>query len=405
MIKVSTEYYNKKEAELFMSYPNYKSIDRKIQRDISILKSEFLATLMFTEQADEDGWRTYEDLRIRVQHRLGDIEDILDFSKSTVNSKQSSRRMMASGLTERLGVSLGLNIVNQFHGLSEADWAITSDKYKNGKRLKDFDYEISIASDGEKFIQVENKGSVCDDNTKKNSSVSQQYTSIKKKKKEILEYENEEGIPRHQNIYYGTIGVVDNQNTAKVWLVDPEPFYIDWSPLKFKIIARLSFYANLFNEIGVHDKIVDSLIERIEKLKASKDIESFNKVPLKGIKSTRTYVKAKNFVKINTTEAFGSFFFVDTVKGVKIYLVAITKVILKLVISQDFESIINYVYKNAELSEKVIIEMSAKLSEKDEDFEMIQDKFTWDSKRKKFSEQYYSLLESTSSGRIFGLVD
>lgn len=406
MIKVSTSYYNKEEAELFKSYPNYQTINGKIQSDISIPKSEFLASLMFTEQANEDGWRSYDDLKDRVQHRLGDIEDILDFDDDSIKTNHSSQRINASGLTERLGVSLGLNVVNQFHGFSEADWAITEDEYIDGKRLKDFDYQISMASDGQKFIQVENKGNVCADNSKKNSSVSRHYNSIKEKKSDIITREKSAGIPRHQNIYYGTIGVIDSQNKAKVWLVDPIAFNVEWNPRKFKLISRLSFYANLFAEIGVHKRILIPLLQKIELLKETDNIDKFDKVRLEGIQKTpRTFFSAKNFVKINTNEAFGSFFFVKTEKGIKVFLMAITKEILKLIISQDFEEILSYNYKNADLNEKAIIEMSTKLTQATEEFEMTKTEFVLDEKRKRLFAQYYGSIEHTSSGRIFGIIN
>jgi len=405
MIKVSVEYYNNKEAVLFISYPNYKTINAKIHVEFKISKSEFLTTLMFTEQANENGWHTYNDLKKRVQYRLGDIEDILDFNDDTIKVKQSSQRVNASGLTERIGVSLGLNVVNQFHGLSEADWSITEDEYFDGKRVKDFDYEISIASDGQKFIQVENKGNVCDDNTKKNSSVSQHYKSIKEKKEEILEREELANIPRHENIYYGTIGVVDGKNKAKVWLIDPIAFNIEWNPKKFKLLSRLYFYAKLFKEIGVHKRIIVPLIERIELLKKSGNISEFDKVRLKDTyKSLKIFISAKNFANINTNEAFGSFYFVKTKEGTKVFLMAVTKEILKLIINQDFNGIINYEYKNGDLDEKATVELSTKLSQTSEEFEMTKVQFVFDEKRKRLFAQYYGTIEYSSSGRIFGII-
>lgn len=398
-IELSAEYYNNEEKKLFEKYPNYEDIKQILDRKFTIPKDEFLSYMMFTEQADEEGWKTYEDLKIRTQHRLGDIDDYLDFSNNSIKAKKTPDRMKSSGLTERIGVSLGLNVINKFHGLTEADWAITSDTYIDGKRVKDFDYEINMASDGAKFIQVENKGSIVDDNSLKSSTVSRHYSSIKEKKKELLEREIERGISRHQNIYYGTIAVLDQNSKAKVWLVDPDAFQVDWNPRKFKLISRLLYYLNVFKEIGIHKNIIETLYERIERLIESNDIESYNKKPL-NIKSRipLMYIGANNFVNINNSYAFGSFFFIDNKKEGDVFIVALPKAIIKLILSQDFERILKYEFKDADFSNKVSIELSTKLN-------IAGEEFVFDESKKRYFYQKNQNISSILSGRIFGLIN
>lgn len=401
-LKLSVDYYNNAEKALFKSYPNFVTLTNLLNHDFSISKAEFVSYLMFTEQADEDGWRTYPELKDRVQNRLGDIEDILNFSKGSIQSKQSSLRMNDSKMTERIGVSLGINVVNKLHGLTEADWAITDNVYIDGKRIKDFDYEIPLASDGTKFIQVENKGTVNNNNSFKTPSVSNHYSSIKAKKNSILAREQAQGIPLHQNIYYGTIGVLDSQNTAKVWLVDPPTFEVKWNPIKFKLISRLIYYSKVFSEIGIHNRFQIALDKRIHQLFTAKDINEFNRVPLDVPLPTYTYIKYNNFVNINNNEAIGTFFFINSNE---VFLLALTKVIIRLVLLQNFDGILEYDHKNVELSDKVIIELSAKLSKESEAFEYSKTKFELDKSRKRYFYQVYQEIGFTSSGRIFGKIN
>jgi hypothetical protein len=404
MIKASVEYYNNEEADLFKSYNNYIEINDKIQSGITIPKSEVLTYLMFTEQAEEDGWRTYKDLQERVQKRYADIEDILNFDDDSIKSKQSSTRMNASGLTERLGVSLGLNVVNQLHNLSEADWSITKDKYIGGKRIKDFDYEIELASDGQRFIQVENKGNVCADNSKKNSSVSKHYSSIKGKKNEILRTEKSNNIPLSENIYYGTIGVIDDQNIAKVWLVDPDPFQLEIGPRLFRLTTRLKFYLNLFKAVEIRKVIVDALEERIEKIEQSRRYQEFNKIRLVS-GNLMTYIERHTLLtKINSNEAFGIFFPIETNSRVGVYILAVTKEIIKHIINQDFEAILNYSCKNGEFEDKVIVELSIGKKAPDLANESLAQYFVKNDKRNSLNFQDYYKLNYTSSGRIFGFM-
>lgn len=404
-LKLSVDYYNAAEKKLFQSYPNYKVLSGILKSEFTISEAELVSYMMFTEQANVDGWRTYPELKERVQYRLGDIEDILDFKQGSIQTKQSSLRMNASKMTERIGVSLGINVINKIHGLTEADWAITDDIFINGKRVKDFDYEISLASDGTKFIQVENKGAVNEDNSYKTPSVSEHYSSIKKKKKCIREREQPKGESKNQNLYYGTISVLDNQNTAKVWLVDPTALDIEWSPRKFKLISRLIYYSKVFAEIGVHDRFKVALNNRIFKLIESKEINIFDNVPLEVSLKTYTYIKYNNFVNINSKEALGTFFFINNNKGNSLFILALTKVIIRFVLLQKFDEILNYNYNHAELSERVSIELMAKLNKESEEFEFSSNKFVFDEKRKRYFYQVYQKLYSTSSGRIFGKIN
>jgi hypothetical protein len=83
---------------------------------------------------------------------------------------------------------------------------------------------------------------------------------------------------------------------------------------------------------------------------------------------------------------------------------ALTKVIIRLVLLQDFDKIIEYEFKNAEISDKVIIELSAKLNKASEEFEFTKTKFALDERRKRYFYQSYQEIGFTSSGRIFGKI-
>lgn len=404
-LQLSVNYYNDEEAKLFKAYDNYTVIDQMIRHHLLISEDEFKSYMLFTEYADEDGWRTYRDLADRVQHRLGDIEDFLDFSQGSIQTKMSSTRMNDSRMTERIGVSLGLSVVNKFHCLTEADWAITPNVYIGSKRVKDFDYQIPMTSDGSRFIQVENKGSINDDNNYKTSSVSNHYSSIKGKKESILDREKAQAIARHQNIYYGTIGVLDNHNTAKVWLVDPEAYNVDGNPKKYKLISRLIYYAKLFEEIGINKNIQEELHERIDQILNSHDYTKYNNKTLKANQGVRYgLIQTKNFVSINYGEIFGSFFFIKRDNIVQPFVVAMPKALINIIISQNFNEILKYEYQNYEMSDKVTVELSLKLNQTKEDSEYIEQKFVLDKKKKRYHYQSYQQVSYTSSGRIFGVI-
>lgn len=402
---LSVDYYNAEEKRLFEDYPNFADIDRIVNANLRISREEFLTYMMFTEQADDEGWRTYEDLRARIEHRLGDIDDYFELFEGSIKVKTSSKRIHNAGLTERVGVTLGLNVVNEIHGLTEADWEITEDRYnEDGERKKDFDYQYSIASDGEKFIQVENKGNVAENNTEK-SSVSAKKKSIKDKKEVLRAEEREIDIPLHQNLYYGTIGVLDSENTAKVWLIDPPAFEMDIDPKKFKLITRLKFYLTVFQEINIHKRIRLGLEERIKDIENSDNYEEYNLKRLPNSDISFTYIQGGNFAGINTNQAFGRFFSIKTDDGYRLFLIALRKEIIKWVIYQDFDAILDYTFEGEELKgSKAEVFLRVNAGGYTEKMRYAKPELVFSEKGKSYIYQGYQDIGYTSSGKIFGLV-
>jgi len=403
-ISLNVNYYNQKEKELFKKYPNHEKIESIVNNEVIISKGEFIAYLMFTQQHDKAGWRTYEDLCKRTEKWLSDIDEYISYDEGSILSQVSANVMKAPGLTERIGVSLGLNVVNKLHELNEADWAITGNEYHplTGKRLPDFDYEILVASDGHKFIQVENKGSVAKDNKLKSSSVSQSYSSIKRKKEDILEREKKKGISKHENLYYGTIGVLDQKKTAQVWLVDPPAFNIEWDPYKYKVISRLTFYLKTFKEVNVQPRLIRLLIQRIKLLIESEDITTFNKSRLISQKEIlRKFVKKNHFASFGNNIAFGQTLEINSENRKSRFLSMLTKEAIKMVVDQDFDQIIKY---NFQLdndvksfgftisSKSLIIEFVT-----NESVKVIHNDFNGEQ-----IAMYEGNIYTTSSGRVFG---
>ncbi len=263
IINLSLEYYDAAQQTLFQGFPNATQLNTLVQNVIAIDKANFLAYMMFTEQMDKNGFRTYNDLQRRIQNRLGDIDDFLSFNNGSVQSKMTALEMMQPAFTERIGVTLGLCVINKIHGLTAADWK-KIDETRGRNAHPTFDFEFPIASTGTTFIQAENKGSIVTDNTLQNASVQNHYNGIKIKKDYVRAEEAKKQIYIHQNLYYGTIGVLDSRanGIGKVWLVDPPAFEIEMEPRKYKLLARLHYYLDEFKNIGVKGRIIKALETR-----------------------------------------------------------------------------------------------------------------------------------------------
>lgn len=358
MIDVSVKYYNKTEENLFLKYPNLIELKQLTDKVVSIKKSDLLSYMIFTEQKDIAGFATFLELNNRVEKRLGDIDDYLTFTNRSVQSKFIGA-CMDNNLTERLGVGLGLSVLNQLHNLTEADWKRIPE-VPGPRGFKTLDFEISLASDGASYISVENKGSTVEDNLRKPSNISHHYSSIKNKKISI-----NITTTSHLSLHYGTIGVLDNKkdSIARVWLVDPPSTEIRMDPYKYKLLARLHYYLDEFRNIGIRKRILDALENRITEISNRQDYLSLNNIPLlERIRDSENfYIDNRNsFVAIDTNEAFGKFFTIQIKQNPFLFILAYPKSIIKAIVRQNFNEIIKFNYNPSFLNENIGILLRAK---------------------------------------------
>jgi hypothetical protein len=409
-LKIDIAYYNEQQRTLFQGFPNSNAINQIVQNGITISEDEFLAYMMFTWQMDFNGFRTYNELSELVQNNLGAVNKLLSFNNGSIQAREIGNNLMQTGYTERIGVSLGLCLLNKIHNLTAADWKkIPTVPGRKGHPT--FDFEISIASTGNNFIQCENKGSAVTDNSIQNFSIVAHYSSIERKKTYVRSQEEKNQNQIHQNLYYGTIGVLDNRanSTAKIWLVDPPPFEVEMEPRKFKLLARLSYYLNEFKKIGVKRRIIEALEIRIIEIEEAKDYNQFNfkklddRFPENG--GYNLYMEGRMLASIDTNEAFGRIFLIEDKKRVAAYLIAYPKTIMRLILRQDFEAILDYSYSSGFMKENVQVFM--RISKSDFVKYKMQEnlKFIFNERNRFFEAIYFGYVNYTSDGRIFGILN
>jgi hypothetical protein len=407
-VKLSVEYFNSDQQKLFQSFPNAIDLNTLVGEGIPISKDEFLAYMMFTEQMDRDGFRTYNELCSKITQRLGDIDDFLSFNNESVQARIIGNDLMQTSITERIGVALGLCVINKIHGFTAADWKkIPTVAGRNGHPT--FDFEIPIASTRTNFIQAENKGSAIADNSLKIGSVQAHYKSIQVKKDYVRKEEAKRNIPIHQNYYYGTIGVLDNNENskAKVWLIDPPAFEIEMKPAKYKLLARLRYYLDEFKNIGVNTKIINALGKRIEEIEDSSQYIKFDNVPLdyKYPRAFHLFMDGKMFAAVDNNEAFGRIFIVEHKKNSFPYLIAFPKALMRIIILQNFNSILEYEYNPDFISEDVQVLMRIGIKDLESNKLPLNIKFILNERRKYFEATYWGKISHTNDGRIFGLLE
>jgi hypothetical protein len=108
------------------------------------------------------------------------------------------------------------------------------------------------------------------------------------------------------------------------------------------------------------------------------------------------------FAAVDTNEAFGKFFIVEKEEGIFPFILAFPKSLLKLIVFQRFEEILNYKYYQEILKSKVNVLLRVYPDDEIEDVYIEKLGFVFNERKKYFEASYYSSLSYSSSGRIFG---
>jgi hypothetical protein len=276
-IKVQVDFYDDEQKKKLLDYPTCERIKEIVKSGIEVPIVEFLTYYLFyRKRPGMPGYRNYEDLGRKIGKSLSDLEDFINFNGISISTPHNIGEQDIH-ITERIGESIGLSVMNRIHDISEADW----DRIKRGKGVRIFDY--AIASDGTSIIQVEAKGSSINNNDLRLSTVRNHKSSIIGKKTEIAELEAINKYPYPANLRYGTITILDNRkdSTVKCLLVDPEPEYENTPPAKLRLINRMRFLRDWITFISPQSQFAAALSTRVAALEALSDPFELDGIPLR----------------------------------------------------------------------------------------------------------------------------
>ena len=113
----------------------------------------------------------------------------------------------------------------------------------------------------------------------------------------------------------------------------------------------------------------------------------------------------KMFAAVDNNEAFGRIFIVDRNKNNYPYLIAFPKALMRIIVLQNFNSILKYEYNPDFISEDVQVLMRIRL--KDIELSRLPSnmEFILNERRKYLEATYWGKVSHTNDGRIFGLLE
>lgn len=349
-IKVQVEFYDEEQKKKLLDYPTKKQIEEIVRDGIKVPIEEFLTYYLFyRKRPGIPGYRNYEEIGEQIGISLFDLKDFIGFNGISISTPENVGKQDIH-ITEKVGESIGLSVINRIHDISEADWDRIPE-IRGRSAMRTFDYRV--ASDGQSIIQVETKGSSIDNNDLKPSTVSKHKSSIIDKKVKIAELEADNAYPYPANLRYGTITVLDSRtnSTAKCIMVDPEPEYEKTAPAKLRLINRMRFLRDWISFISPRSQMASSLSTRVAGLEALSNPFELDNVPLfkgtgepfepilspSGIDYTLSFLLGKSHVTDGPSSGI-----VTKISDDYLFFLGIRDEIAVLAAKQDFENILSY---------------------------------------------------------------
>jgi hypothetical protein len=113
----------------------------------------------------------------------------------------------------------------------------------------------------------------------------------------------------------------------------------------------------------------------------------------------------KMFAAVDNNEAFGRIFIVEYNQNNLPYLIAFPKALMRIIILQNFDTILKYEYNPDFISENVQVLM--RIGIKDFESSKLPDdmEFVLSERRKYYEATYWGKVDHTNDGRIFGLLE
>lgn len=334
IVKIKVGFYDKEQKDLIeQNFPKDFELLKKFDgKTIDISLEDFKTYAFFRHQYKKRGGKhqTFLDLK-SVAQNWGHYDTYFGLQGDKIVNIYPER-IEAPDASEMIGVAGGLALASEVYGLTQADWT----KIPITISHKDFDFSHTSSIAG-RFINIEAKGSIADDNSAKESSVSNL-------KRNIIEKKKDDGFKKKYNYSrdccIGIITVADKTKNLQSWLVDPAIDDFESSPEKVKLLKRLYFYHSIFSLLSKRSYLSITLANRIKAIELISDYKNLDNVPLinysfNKIQVPDSFISSRSRTK--DKKVIGNSFLI----GKAIYFIGIETELINSFINQNFDDIIS----------------------------------------------------------------
>ena len=271
-MKIDVAYYDSRHEDLIAEWPSRirKRAEALVDSGLSISAEHLALFSVYKDQMDRPGFRSLSELQPKIKNRFDKLSEYYDFSH-TIKALFPEVPVEEK---ERLGVAVSLIVASEIFSIGEADWT----KIPETTSQKTLDYR-PVAVSGGKFVEVEAKGSVVEEDvTRKTSSVSQMKAHIIEKKQET-----EASVSHDKHLLLGTILAMPTEprQRACCWLLDPPTESTRQDPARHQLLARMTWFLRTLRLIS-GSQVVMALAERLQVLRNLANPAELSNVPLVG---------------------------------------------------------------------------------------------------------------------------
>jgi hypothetical protein len=301
-IRVDVAFYDEVEKERLLRYPTGSVMKELVKRPIDVPTSEFLSYFLFHRRRPGMlGYQSPAAIGKKLDVALSILDAGIEFNGHSICTAEGVLQQLTE-ISEHTGEAIGLSVVSRIHGLTEADWTPIEERRGRGASPT---FDFQLASNGQHFVQVENKGSSVIDNRILADAIRAQKRRISEKKSKLRELGEKGSDPYPARLRYGTITAVDRRKdgNARCLLTDPPPGEIDDNPRRFRLLRRMRFLRDWISFVSVRSQLASALSTRVADFEAMRDPFELDRVPLRKGNGERF-----EFVPSNIVRPHSSFF-------------------------------------------------------------------------------------------------
>lgn len=359
-IKVAVDFYSEEDKNQLLLLLENDTAAKKLMMNfvangVEISVPDFLFFYLFhLMRRGNPLFQTKEKIRENLHKALEFLEGWIEWDGISIRTLNAETDP-TNEIREHIGEAIGLAVASKIHKLSPADWNRIIPEPGQGNTPR-FDFEIA-ASDN-KYIQIENKGSVVADN--RNSQVVNYHKkNIKERKGSIAEEISKGSYPFSASLRYGTIGAIDPRpgGLLKCWLADPPVEEIHEDPKRFKLLTRLRFLRDWISVISPNSQLATAISVRVAELETLPNPFIFDNKPLRTKKGEIIDNKipfnffqfppplSRFFSKKSRVTDGPTGGVVVQISDNELFFIGVFQELISLAVSQDFQGILEYEHK------------------------------------------------------------
>ena len=349
-IRVDVRAYDKTHLALIGALPGSARFLSLIQNGLSIPKEQFLVYSVFRFRDVRD----LDDLRMLATAKESFFDAVLNSDNTSFSADPRLDATEHRPEAQEIGEALGLCLMDAVYETTEQDWC----RIPEGAD-KTLDY---VASDGERVLEVESKGSFVENRHRK-------LPVICNHKRDILDKKEvrRSAQANATGVHIGTIAALDQIPGGRptIWLVDPPVGYHDRSAKDIRLLQRLKFILDWLALINPRSSLVAALATRLIDLRHMPDLWLLSGVPLAGgpekpvLPESESFPPHGRFFSTRSVVADGPAGGVVVPGGEgKIFFAGVQEDLVSMAASQDFAAIAKYHVEPATLTKTVIAKVS-----------------------------------------------